>query len=101
MPMKVAMPTSTPTITIDRIAHRRSIRAATASPTPWSVSVMLGHSPCSNAPGQEYQKVERKPQRDHNRGRDSGHGNRAAGAGADDGVDALLLGAQCRRLRRG
>jgi hypothetical protein len=34
MPMKVAMPTRKPTITIDRIAHRRSMRAATASPTP-------------------------------------------------------------------
>ncbi len=70
--MKVAMPTNTPTITIDKIAHRRSMRAATASPTPWSVSsFMLGRSPCSNAPGQEDQEIERKPQPDHDRGRDA------------------------------
>ena len=31
---QATMPTSSPTIAIDSVAHRRSIRAATASPTP-------------------------------------------------------------------
>ena len=85
--MKVAMPTSTPTITID--SDRPSPLDAGCDRFADAVVRVVAGAHCQALPRQEDQQIEREPHRDHDRGRDAGDRDGAARAGADDGVDAL------------
>ena len=76
------------------------MRAATASPTPWSAPSQSALTVTALL-RQEDEEVEREPDRDDDRGRDAGDRERAAGTGADDRVDAFLFGARGRMIAAG